>query len=298
MAGVAQYMGRAGTSRWYSSARCGTTASQAWFADPPASPLLACPCRTPLAVACQAGEERAVRMLLALGADAATIDSRGRTAVHAAALASDAALAAGVPAVLQALAQAGAPLNAVEPAAGRTALHLLAARRGSAAAIDMLLQGSANAYIEDQGGQTPLGCALAAGNTGAVELLLLPGEPGRARGEGGRGLSPVLKKRVCWAKRQQLTVVEQLTSAASTAPMLARPPIAARIVPPPLDCRQPAAHRGWRSVTLPLSTPPPRQPAPPAAALAKHSARRRAAAASARSAAAPRTHEEHVEPAS
>lgn len=129
-------------------------------------------------MACQAGEERAVRILLALGADctAATIDNAGRSCVHAAVRAPDAALAAGVPAVLQALAQAGAPLNAVEPAQGHTALHLLAARSGSAAAIDTLLQAGADPYIEDQSGQTPLGTALAAGNTCAVELLLLPGE--------------------------------------------------------------------------------------------------------------------------
>lgn len=141
-------------------------------------------------MACKAGEERAVRILLALGADAATVDGRGCTAVHAAALASEAALAAGVPAVLQALVQAGAPLNAVDPAAGRAALHLLAARSGSAAAIEALLQGGANPYIADVEGQTPLGCALAAGNTSAVELLLLPGEPGLSNA-GEQGLCSI-----------------------------------------------------------------------------------------------------------
>lgn len=127
-------------------------------------------------MACQAGEERAVRILLALGADSATLDNAGCSCAHAAARAPEAVLAAGVPAVLQALAQAGAPLNAVEPAQGHTALHLLAARSGSAAAIDTLLQAGADPYIEHKEGQTPLGTALAAGNTCAVELLLLPGE--------------------------------------------------------------------------------------------------------------------------
>jgi ankyrin repeat protein len=120
--------------------------------------------------------------------------------------------------VLQALAQGGAPLNAVESATGRTALHLLAARSGSAAAINMLLQCGANAYIADrlEGGQTPLGCALAAGNTSAVELLLLPGSRRRTDGS---ALSPYPS-----APPLQGSLQQPLQRSHSTAPAAMLPP--------------------------------------------------------------------------
>lgn len=202
------------------------------------------PCRTPLAVACQAGEERAVRMLLALGADAATMDSRRHTAAMQAALAPEPALAAGVPAVLEALAQAGAPLNAVD-AAGRTALHLLAGRPGSAAAIRALLHGGANPYIVDAEEQTALGTALAAGNQPAVELLLLAGErvpsAGRAAGlhPAGRGAEGCLQRSGGALSNPCVLLTLPAPQAAAGAPRAAR----WRPAPPPRRCTTAGAGR-------------------------------------------------------
>lgn len=135
--------------------------------------------RTPLAAAAAAGQEAAVRMLLLLGASAAVVDSSGATPMHLAAQAASQQQAGGPVGVgiVAALLQAGAPIDAVNDRQ-QTALHLLAARPSGAAAIEALLAAGANAYLADAGGATPLGCALAAGNQAAVELLLLAGEPG------------------------------------------------------------------------------------------------------------------------
>lgn len=135
--------------------------------------------RTALAVAAASGQDLAVRLLLALGASPTAADSGGRLPLHQLAHApGDGAARAAHAAV--ALLQGGAPIDAAD-AAGQTALHVLAGQRGSdaaAACIKLLLRAGADAFVIDCSEQTALGCALAAGNQRAVELLLLCKRPG------------------------------------------------------------------------------------------------------------------------
>lgn len=113
-----------------------------------------------------------MRLLLALGASPAAVDSSRCTPLHLSALAPE-AKSASAAAIVAALLQAGAPKDAAD-VRGQTTLHHFATRPGSTDAIKALLAAGAQAKLPDAAEQTPLGCALAAGNQEAVELLLLP----------------------------------------------------------------------------------------------------------------------------
>ena len=130
--------------------------------------------RAPLLLAALSGNECMVCLLLALGADPAAVDGSGATALHL--LAQAQAPAGSSTSAIEVLLRHHAPLGAVD-GSGQAPLHAFAARPGPAAAPDIsaLLDAGADPYLADASGQTPLGCALAAGNQPAVELLLLAG---------------------------------------------------------------------------------------------------------------------------
>jgi ankyrin repeat protein len=106
---------------------------------------------TPLFWCCQTGHTRLLENLLKKGADVNWLDETGRTALHIAAANNRLKAVA-------ALLGAGAAINAQEPRAQATALHL-AAERGHLGVCDCLIYNGADLRLRDAAGQTPLDLA-------------------------------------------------------------------------------------------------------------------------------------------
>jgi WD40 repeat protein len=121
--------------------------------------------RTPLHIACAAGNEIVVRLLLERGADLNARTNDGWTPLHEA--------ADGSAELLRALLARGADPNAAS-AAGYTPLHR-AAFTSSVDAVEVLLNAGASVVAVDDGGLTALHFAADRGNTVIVRRLLEAG---------------------------------------------------------------------------------------------------------------------------
>ena len=117
--------------------------------------------------------------LLALGVDPKLRDHRQRTPLHL-------AVAGGNEALVDALLQGRAPLDAVDEE-GRLPLHE-AARLGQTQLLAKLLPPPALVHQADKSGRTALELALSAGHEGAVEILLQHQPELQRRGPGGTSL--------------------------------------------------------------------------------------------------------------
>ncbi len=185
------------------SGRCrsaGATAALALAAivAPALAVLAAAPADAPVADAASRGDLEAVRGLLRRGVDVQTAQADGMTALHWAAMRSDAALAetllyaganleaatrigqhtplhvasrTGRPDVVRVLLEAGADPRAAT-GSGATALHLAAQAGGAEAAAALLDHGADVDAREDTWGQTPLMFAAAANRLGPVRVLM------------------------------------------------------------------------------------------------------------------------------
>ncbi|MEM9175330.1 MAG: caspase family protein [Myxococcota bacterium] len=125
--------------------------------------------RAAFVAAMDAERTAVVRWLLDGRIDVTATDARGRTLLH------DAATRA-TPETIEALARAGAPLQARAGASGTTPLALAAAA-DHAAGVYGLVRSGANVDLPDRDGlrRTPLHTAVAAGAAHAVRLLLQAG---------------------------------------------------------------------------------------------------------------------------
>lgn len=121
--------------------------------------------RTPLHAACAAGNAAVALLLLDAGADAAAADGAQRTALHHAA-AGDAPAA-----VVARLLRAAPALAAAVDGAGRTALHIAAAR-GSTNALRALIEGGADVNACDARKAKPLHHASFRGHCACAALLI------------------------------------------------------------------------------------------------------------------------------
>ena len=183
--------GRSRRARW-------TAAVLAVFIAPALAVLAAAPADAPVADAASRGDLEAVRGLLQRGVDVQTAQADGMTALHWAAMRSDAALAetllyaganleaatrigqhtplhvasrTGRPEVVRVLLEAGADPHAIT-GSGATALHL-AAQAGSAEAVAALLDHGADVDARERTwGQTPLMFAAGANRLGPVNVLM------------------------------------------------------------------------------------------------------------------------------
>jgi ankyrin repeat protein len=140
---------------------------------PAATAAAPAPARGALAEAAMRDDLAGVKALLARGADAASAQGDGMTALHWAAERGRADIA-------DALLTAGAPAGATTRLGRYTPLHL-AARRGHAAVVARLIAARADAAAVASTGVTPLHLAAAAGDAGIVEALLAAGSPVDAR---------------------------------------------------------------------------------------------------------------------
>ena len=130
------------------------------------------------------GNARIVAMLLRLGADPNAADGFGQTPLYWVSNASPSDGAAGA-AVVSALVQAGASVNAREKIRHCSALHM-AARRGNVLIAQALLEGGADVEARDKYGDTPLHRAVKCGQPDMVAFLLAHGADGQAKGKGGQ----------------------------------------------------------------------------------------------------------------
>ena len=130
-----------------------------------AAAVSAIPVAAPLADAARAGDLAAVRALLARGEDANAAHGDGMSALHWAAERGDAAL-------VEALVQGGATVEAVTRIGSYTPLHVASAA-GRAAVIELLLAaGSDPNLASSPSGARPLHLAANAGNVEAIRTLL------------------------------------------------------------------------------------------------------------------------------
>src|SRR5438067_9132391 len=136
-----------------------------------------------VAEAAMAGNRDAVRALLKDGADVNTALGDGMTALHYAASRHDVELA-------RMLLYAGANVKATTRIGAYTPL-LLAAKNGSAAVVEPLLNAGADVDAATSNGTTPLMFAAASGNRAAVETLIARGADVNAN-ESVRGLTPLM----------------------------------------------------------------------------------------------------------
>lgn len=138
----------------------------------------------PVADLAQRGDRDSIVSLLRDGADVNASHGDGMSALHWAAAAGDAEMAA-------ILVQAGANVKAVTRIGHYTALHL-ACKGGSAAVVEVLLEAAAevNARTEP-GATTPLHLAAGSGSADAVRLLLSRGADVNAR-EAEWGQTPLI----------------------------------------------------------------------------------------------------------
>jgi uncharacterized protein len=127
----------------------------------------------PVADAAMQGDVAGVRALLKQGSDVNAAQGDGMTALHWAAMNNDAALA-------QVLLYGGANVRATTRINGYTPLFL-AAQRGYAEVIDVLLKASSDPKATSSTGSQPLMLAAASGDVRAVTLLLDAGAEINAR---------------------------------------------------------------------------------------------------------------------
>jgi len=122
---------------------------------------------TRIADAAMKGDKETVRSLLKQAADVNSSQGDGMTGLHWAALNGDVELA-------QLLLYAGANVRAATRLGGNTPL-MLAAQRGHAPVIDLLLKAGADPKVKGVAGITPLMMAASSGNAEAVELIAKTG---------------------------------------------------------------------------------------------------------------------------
>jgi ankyrin repeat protein len=126
-----------------------------------------------------------VELLLQLGADASTRDTGGHTALYSV---GNECTVAGGGAVVKALVQKGANVDACDGVKRCTALHM-AARRGNVEVAEALLDCSAAIEARDSFGDTPLRRSVNCGKTEVARLLLSRGADMHSKGS--KGLTPV-----------------------------------------------------------------------------------------------------------
>ncbi len=145
--------------------------------------------RTLLHGASAEGGVATVELLLELGADPDAADDRGRTPLHCAGNECGRPEGANV---VRALARAGAHVDAVDTGRRCAPLHM-AARRGTVAIAEALLDCGADIEARDRLGDTPLRRAV---NCGKVEMAAFLASRGAdVHSRGGRGLTPALAAR-------------------------------------------------------------------------------------------------------
>jgi ankyrin repeat protein len=147
------------------------------------SAFLSAAANSPVADAAQQGDREGVKTLLKQAADVNGAQGDGMTALHWAVMKSDREL-------VQTLLYAGANVRATTRIGGYTPL-ILAAKNGSAAVMEPLLEAGADANTKTANGTTVLMLAAASGNTDAVKLLLDKGADANAQ-EPVRGLNAAM----------------------------------------------------------------------------------------------------------
>ena len=160
---------------------------------------LATAAAAPVADAAMQGDVASVRALLKQGSDVNAAQGDGMTALHWAAMNNDAALA-------QVLLYAGANVRATTRINGYTPLFL-AAQRGYADVIDVLLKANSDPKAVSSTGSQPLMLAAASGDVRAVTLLLDAGADINAR-DTAKGQTPLMYA----AGYNRVSVVKLLTS--------------------------------------------------------------------------------------
>lgn len=140
--------------------------------------------RTLLHGAAAAGNLTIVKLLLHLGADPNVTDDGGHTPLYC--LANQCKSGGGD--VVRAFIQAGANVDARDGVKHCTALHM-AARRGSVAIAEALLDCGAAIDVKDSLGDTPLRRAVNCGKIDVARLLLSRGAD--IRSKGNKGLTPL-----------------------------------------------------------------------------------------------------------
>jgi hemoglobin len=151
--------------------------------------------RTLLHGVAAAGSPALVDFLLGLGVDPGAADLAGHTPLHCVSNECRHALGGEV---VRALAGAGADVNARDRAKRCTPLHL-AARRGTTAIGEALLDHGADIEARDRLGDTPLRRAVNCGQPDMVGLLLSRGADAGSRGS--RGLTPAQAARTDAVRR-------------------------------------------------------------------------------------------------
>lgn len=139
--------------------------------------------RTLLHTAAAAGNSPMVAALLKLGVDANTQTEDGHSPLYCVGNECP-----GGGAVVRALIEAGARVDACDGIKRCTALHM-AARRGNVEAAEALLERGANIEARDSLGETPLRRAVNCGQTGVAALLL--GKGADPHSVGSKGLTPL-----------------------------------------------------------------------------------------------------------
>ena len=145
--------------------------------------LMAAVADTPVADAAQAGDGETVRSLLRQGADVNAAQGDGMTALHWAAFKDDVGTA-------EMLLYGGANVAAATRVNAMTPL-IMASRNGSAAMLETLLEGGADANLSMATGTTPLMLAAASGVPEALQVLIDHGADVDAK-EGERGQTPLM----------------------------------------------------------------------------------------------------------
>jgi truncated hemoglobin YjbI len=141
--------------------------------------------RTLLHAASAAGNLAIVELLLRVGVDPNTKDSGGHTPLYSV---GNECTVAGGGAVVRALVQSGANVDACDGVKRCTALHM-AARRGNVEVAEALLDCGAEIEARDSLGETPLRRSVNCGKTEVARLLLSRGAD--IHSKGSKGLTPV-----------------------------------------------------------------------------------------------------------
>ncbi len=127
---------------------------------------------TALIIAASTGQLDAIRMLLAIGANADAVDDQGQSALtHA--------VNFGRTDIVETLLAAGAKLDAPDHQ-GMTALFH-AAFHANAPLVELLLKSGADVNAKDLTGMTALMCAASKGDVGVINMLLAAGADAMAR---------------------------------------------------------------------------------------------------------------------